>query len=76
MVSEGDKVILEGEKYVGIYKMKKGNSVQDGVSMTSLEGSSSRGRASRKNATGRELSQSVAGKRKDAFGQSPRWPKA
>jgi len=32
-------VILKREKCEGIYKLKEENSVQDGVSMTSLEGS-------------------------------------
>jgi len=41
--------------------------------MTSLEGSSSRGGASRKTITGRESGQNVAGKRKNAFGQNLRW---
>jgi len=34
------------------------------------------GEASLKTATGRELNQSVAGKRKSVFWQSSRWPKA
>ena len=34
------------------------------------------GRVSRKTVTGREPGQSVARKRKGAFGQGPRWPKA
>ena len=42
----------------------EGNSVRGGVSRISLEGSSSRGGASRKTATGRELGQSIGGKRK------------
>jgi len=40
-VSQGDRVILKREKCGGIYKLKKGNSVLSGVSMTSLEGISS-----------------------------------
>ena len=68
IVSQGDKIILEGEKCRGIYKLKEENSVQSGVSMTSLEGILSRGGASRKTATGREPGQSVARKRKDTFG--------
>ena len=71
-----ETVILKGEKCGGIYKLKEGNSVQDEISMTSLEGISSRGGALRKAVTGRELGQSVARKRKGAYGQSPRWPKA
>ena len=61
-------VILEGEKCGGLYKLKEGNSVRGGVSKIILEGSSSRGGASRKTATGRESGQSVAGRRKGAFG--------
>ena len=68
-------VILKREKCGGIYKLKKENSVQGGVSMTNLEGSSSRGGAPRKTTMGRELGQSVAGKKVE-FGHSPRWPKA
>ena len=68
-------VILKEEKCGGIYKLKEGNLVQGGVSMTSLEGGSSRGGASRKTATGRELGQSVARKRKGRFGQTSRSPK-
>jgi len=52
--------------------VKDENSIQDGVSMTSLEESSSRGGVSRKTVTGCESGQYVAGKRKDAFGQNPR----
>ena len=69
-VSKGDRIILEGEKHGEIYKLKKENTVQGGVSMTSLEGSSSRGGASRKTAMGREPDQNIAGKRKSAFGQA------
>jgi len=54
-VSQEDRVILKEEKCGGIYKLKEGNSVQGGVSMTSMEGSSYRGRASRTTVTGREL---------------------
>ena len=43
--------------------MKEENSIQGRVSMTSLEGSSSRGGILRKTATRSELHQSVAGKR-------------
>jgi len=53
-VSRGDRVILKGEKCEGLYKLKEGNSVRGEVSEISLEGSSSRGGASRKTATGRE----------------------
>jgi len=73
-VNQGDKVIRE--KCGDVYTLKEGNSVKSRVSMTSLKESSSRGAASRKIAMERELSQSVAGKRKCAFGQSSRWPKA
>ena len=47
--------------------MKEGNSVRNKVSRINLEGSSSRGGASRKTTTGREPVQSVAGKRKGAL---------
>ena len=67
-VSQGDRAILEGEKYGGLYKLKKENSFRGGVSRISLEGISSRGRASRKTATRRESGQSVAGRRNSAFG--------
>jgi len=40
-VSQGDRVILEGEKCGGLYKLKEGNSIRGGVSRISLEGSSS-----------------------------------
>ena len=40
-VSQGDRVILEGEKCEGLYKLKEKNSVRGGVSRISLEGSSS-----------------------------------
>ena len=59
-VSQGDRIILERKKCGGLYKLKEGNSVQGGVSRISLEGSSSRGGASRKT-TGREPGESVAG---------------
>jgi len=62
-VSQEDKVILEGEKFGGLYKLKERNSLRGGVSRISLKGSSSRGGASRKTATGREPDQSVAEKR-------------
>ena len=58
---------MEGEKCGGLYKLKEENSVRDGISRISLERSSSQGRASRKNAMGRESSQSVAGRRKGTF---------
>ena len=35
--SQGDKVILEGEKCGGLYKPKEENSVRGGVSTISLE---------------------------------------
>ena len=54
-VSQGDRLILEGEKCGGLYKLKEGNSVQGGVSRINLEGSSLRGGASRKTVTRREL---------------------
>ena len=74
-VSQEDRVILEGEKCEGLYKLKEGNSVRGGVSRISLEWSSSQGGASKKIATGREPGQSVTGKRKGALGQGLRWPK-
>ena len=43
---------MEGEKYGVLYKLKEENSIQSGVSRISLEGSSSRGKASKKTATG------------------------
>ena len=67
-VSQGDKVIMKGEKCERQYKLKEENSVQGGVLRISFEGSSSRGGASRKTASGRELSQSVTGRRNGAFG--------
>ena len=39
-VSQGDRVILKGEKCGGLYKLKEGNSVRGGVSRINLEGSS------------------------------------
>ena len=66
---------MKVEKCEGMYKLKEENLVRGGVSGISLEGSSSRGGASRKTAMGHESSQSVASKRKGAFKQSPRWPK-
>ena len=39
IVSQGDRIILKGEKYGGLYKLKEGNSVRGGVSRISLEGS-------------------------------------
>jgi len=73
--SQGDRVILEGEKCEGIYKLKEGNSVRDGASGINLEGSSSRGGASRKIATRRESNQSITGKRNGAFGQGRDGPR-
>ena len=67
-VSQGDRVILEGEKREGLCKLKEGNSVRGGVSRISLEGSLSRGGALRKIATGHEPGQSVVGRRNGAFG--------
>jgi len=61
---------MKGEKYGGLYKLKEKSSVRGRVSRISLEGSSSRGRASRKTAMGRELGQSVVGKRKGALGKA------
>jgi len=52
------------------------NSLQGGISMTSLGESPSRVETSRKTAMGREPGQNVTGKRKSAFEQNPRWPKA
>ena len=66
-VSQGGRIILEGEKCGGINKLKEGNSVQGGVSRINLEGSSSRGGSSRKTATGCEMGESVTGRRKGAF---------
>ena len=54
IVSQRYRVILEGEKCGGLYKLKEENSVRGGVQGLSLEGSSSRGGASRKTATERE----------------------
>jgi len=65
-VSQGDRIILEGEKYGGLYKLKEENSVRGRVSGISLEGSSSRSGASRKTATGHEPGQNVVGRRKGA----------
>ena len=62
-VSQGDMIILKGEKCGGLYKLKEENSVRGEVSYISLEESSSRGGASRKTATGREPGQSVAKKK-------------
>jgi len=67
-VSQGDMIIMKGEKCGELSKLKEGNSIRGGVSRISLEGSSSRGGASRKTATEREPCQSVAGRRKGAFG--------
>ena len=75
-VSQGDRVILKGEKCGALCKLKEGNLVRGGVSRISLEESSSRGGASRKTVTGREPDQNVAGRRKGAFGQGLRWPKS
>jgi len=71
-VSQEDRLILKGEKCGGLYKLKKENSVRGRVSRISLEGNSSRGRASRKTATGRKPDQSVVERRKGAFGKGPR----
>jgi len=68
IVSQGDMIILEGEKCGGLYKLKEENSVRGGVSGISLEESSSRGEASRKTATGRGPGQSVMRWRKGPFG--------
>ena len=70
-VSQGDKVILEGEKCGGLYKIKEGNSVRGGVSGISLEGSFSRGGVSRKTATGCELNKSVVKRRRGVLGKGP-----
>jgi len=67
-VSQRDMVILKGEKCEGLYKLKEGNSVRRKVSGISLKGSSSRGKASRNSAMGRDTGQSVTGKKKGAFG--------
>jgi len=50
-VSQGDRVILKGEKCGGLYKLKEGNLVQGEVSGISWEESSLRGGASRKTTT-------------------------
>jgi len=55
---------LKEEKCGGLNKLKEGNLVRGRVSRISLEGSSSRGGASRKTATEHEPDQSVAKKRK------------
>jgi len=47
-------IILKGEKCESLYKLKEENSVRVGVSMISLEESSSQGGALRNTATGRE----------------------
>jgi len=67
-VSQKDRVILEGEKCGGLYKLKEGNSVQDVILRISLEGSSSWGGASKKTSTGRELGQSIVERIKGSFG--------
>ena len=64
IVSQGDMVILEGEKCESLYKLKEENSVRGGVLRVSLEWSSSQGGASRKTAMGHELGQSVVKRRK------------
>ena len=74
-VNQGDRVILEGEKCRGLYKLKEGNSVREGVSRISLAGNSSRGGVLKKTAMERESSQSVVRKRKGALRQGLRWPK-
>ena len=48
MVCQGDMIILKEEKCGGIYKLKEGNSVPGGVSITSVERSSLQGEASKK----------------------------
>ena len=63
-VSQRDRVIMKREKCEGIYNLKEENSIRDGVSGTSLGGSSSRGDVLRKKATKREPNQSVAGRKK------------
>ena len=68
-ISQGDRVILEGEMCEGLYNLKEENSVRGEVSGISLGSSSLRG-ASRKTATGREAGQSVTGRRKSAFGKA------
>jgi len=70
-VSQGDRVILDGEKCGGLYKLKERNSVQCGVLGISLEGSSSRGGASKKTVTTREPDQSVVRRRRVHSGKSP-----
>jgi len=57
-----------------VIQAEKRNTIRGGVSRISLKGSSSRGGASKKTATGRDSGQSVAGRRKVAFGQGSRWP--
>ena len=66
-VSQEDRIILEGEKCGGLYKLKEENSIRYGVSGISLEGSSSRGGASKKTTTGRKQDQSVVGRRNGAW---------
>jgi len=70
IISQRDRVILEEGKCEGLYKLKEENSVRGGVSWISLKGSSPRGGASRKTATGRALGQSIAGRRKGASGKA------
>ena len=71
-VSQGDRVILKGKKCEELYKLKEENSVRSEILGISLKGSSSRGGASRKFMMRCEPGQSVTGKRKSAFKQSPR----
>ena len=65
IVSQGDGIILEGEK-CGDIKAKR-NSVQDRISMTSLEGSSLKDGALRKTVTKRKPGQNIAEKRNGVF---------
>jgi len=74
-ISQDVRVILEEEKRGGLYKLKEGNSDRGGVVGIISEGSSSRGRVSRKTATECEGGQSVARRRKSAFRKGPRWLK-
>jgi len=58
-----------------VIQLKEGNSVRCEISEISFEGSSSRVGTSKKTATGCGPGQSVAGRRKSAFGLGPKWPK-
>jgi hypothetical protein len=75
-VSHGSKVILEGEKCDGVYKLTGRNSVRGGVPRASLQGSSLQGGASRVTAKGPGPGHKDASWIKGALGRGPRWHKA